>query len=181
MANVILLNKPYNVLCQFSDDQGRSTLRDFVDAPGYYPAGRLDRDSEGLVILTDDGKLQNRIASPDHATSKTYWVQVEGIPNDADLTPIRAGMLLKDGETLPARCKRIDQPYLLFPRQPPIRFRKTVADSWLEITLHEGRNRQLRRMCAAIGFPALRLIRYRVGSWTLDGIQPGEYRKLVAR
>ncbi|MBV1906192.1 MAG: pseudouridine synthase [Pseudomonadales bacterium] len=171
----LLFNKPFNVLCQFTDKQGRNTLKDYIKEPGIYPAGRLDFDSEGLVILTNNGRLQHKIAHPENKMSKTYWVQVEGRPSEADLKPIASGILLKDGLTQPAKCRLITPPYLLTPRDPPIRVRKNIPDSWLELTLSEGRNRQVRRMCAAIGFPALRLIRYRIGSWTLDGLAPGTY------
>ncbi len=139
-----------------------------------YVAGRLDRDSEGLLMLTDSAALQHKITEPQFKVSKTYWVQVEGTPNELDLRPLQEGIELKDGPTRPARVRRISEPPELWPRQPPIRTRKTVADSWLEITISEGRNRQVRRMCAAIGFPVLRLVRYRIGSWTIDGLAPGE-------
>lgn len=184
-AKLILFHKPYNVLCQFTaheeNNAGRETLGTYIKHPGYYPAGRLDRDSEGLVVLTNNGRLQHKISHPDNKMSKTYWVQVEGVPSEADLKPLCEGILLKDGLTLPAKCKLLTKPYLLTPRNPPIRVRKNIPDSWLELTLGEGRNRQVRRMCASIGFPVLRLIRYRVGSWTLDGLNPGELRKLAGR
>lgn len=175
MSRIILFNKPFNVLSQFTDKQGRATLADFIDVPNVYAAGRLDRDSEGLLVLTDSAALKHKITHPDHKVSKTYWVQVEGAPRDADLTPLRGGVLLKDGITRPAKVKLIQAPDDLWPRQPPIRVRRHIPDSWLSVTLTEGRNRQVRRMCAAIGFPVLRLIRYRVASWTLDGIAPGTY------
>lgn len=174
MSKIILFNKPFGVLTQFTDVEGRSTLADFISEKGVYAAGRLDRDSEGLLVLTDDGKLQNRIASPKHKMSKTYWVQVEGEPNEASIQVLRDGIVLKDGITKPAKIKRIAQPINLWKRDPPVRERKTVTDSWLEITIVEGRNRQLRRMTAAIGFPTLRLIRYRIGSWTIDGLANGQ-------
>lgn len=177
MARVILLNKPYGVLSQFTDARSpspRPTLSAYVDEPGFYPAGRLDRDSEGLLLLTDDGALQARIADPKHKLSKTYLVQVEGAPSEADLAPLCTGITLKDGPTRPAKARLIAPP-ALWPRDPPVRFRKTVPDSWVEITLTEGRNRQIRRMTAHIGFPTLRLIRWRIGNWTVDGLPPGRF------
>lgn len=174
---LILLNKPYDVLCQFTDGEGRQTLADLVPVKGVYPAGRLDRDSEGLVVLTDDGGLQARIADPRHKLAKVYLAQVEGVVTDAALARLRAGVALKDGPTLPAGAKGVAEPDWLWPRIPPIRVRKTVPDGWIELTLREGRNRQVRRMCAAVGLPCLRLIRWRVGDWTLDGLAPGEWRQ----
>ncbi|QGN55160.1 pseudouridine synthase [Novosphingobium sp. Gsoil 351] len=179
MARLILLNKPYGVLSQFTDARSptpRPTLSSFVDVHGVYPAGRLDADSEGLLLLTDDGRLQARIADPRFKLAKTYWVQVEGDPADADLSALREGVRLKDGMTLPAQAARIDPP-ALWPREPPVRFRKSVPDCWLELTIREGRNRQIRRMTAAVGLPTLRLVRRQVGAWTLDGLAPGEWRE----
>jgi len=180
MARVILLNKPYGVLSQFTDKgtEGtkRQTLSDFVHVPKVYPAGRLDRDSEGLLVLTDDGALQAKISNPRHKMEKTYWVQVEGEPDETALNSLRDGVTLKDGMTRPAKVRRIDEPESLWPRDPPVRFRKTVPDCWLELTIREGRNRQVRRMVAAVGAPCLRLIRYRVGTWTIYGIASGEWR-----
>ncbi len=175
MARLLLLNKPHDVLCQFTDGQGRRTLADFVDVPGVYPAGRLDRDSEGLVVLTDDGRLQQRIADPRFAKTKTYWVQVERIPDAAALAALRAGVVLKDGPTRPATVQRIDPP-ALWPRDPPVRVRKTVPDCWLALGITEGRNRQVRRMTAAVGHPTLRLVRVGVGPFSLDGLAPGAWR-----
>ncbi len=175
MSRIVLLNKPFNVLSQFSDDEGRAHLGDYVPVPRVYPAGRLDRDSEGLIVLTDNGTLQHKIANPDGKTSKTYWVQVEGAPTADDLAPLSQGILLKDGITLPVKWQLGIGDYDLWPRNPPIRVRRSIPDTWLTLTLEEGRNRQVRRMCAALGFPVLRLIRYRVGSWTLDGLESGAW------
>lgn len=177
MARLILFNKPYGVLSQFTDrgtETARATLSDYIDVPRVYPAGRLDRDSEGLLLLTDDGKLQARIADPKHKMAKTYLAQVEGEPDEASLERLRRGVRLKDGMTRPAEVERIEQPEL-WPRDPPIRVRKTVPDSWLRLTIREGRNRQVRRMTAAVGFPTLRLVRWRIGDWTVDGIPLGEW------
>lgn len=177
---LILFNKPFNVLSQFTDKgndgSDRQTLSDYIDVPKVYAAGRLDRDSEGLLLLTDDGKLQNRIASPKNKMPKTYWVQVEGIPDDAALTALRQGVNLKDGPTRPAKVRRLDEPQGLWPRTPPVRFRKSVPDCWIELTITEGRNRQVRRMTAAVGHPTLRLIRYSIGKWSINGLQTGTYR-----
>jgi 23S rRNA pseudouridine2457 synthase len=177
---LILFNKPYGVLCQFTDagtDGTRPTLSEFVDVPCVYPAGRLDLDSEGLLLLTDDGRLQARIADPKHKMPKTYLVQVEGEVTDAALAALRAGVRLKDGMTRPAAADRIASPEL-WPRDPPVRFRKTVTDGWISLTIHEGRNRQVRRMTAAVGHPTLRLVRWSVGDWTLEGLAPGDYRRV---
>ena len=177
MSRIILFNKPFQVLSQFTDEQGRATLADYLSAPGFKAAGRLDYDSEGLLLLTDDGALQQQIANPRHRRWKTYWVQVEGLVTDEALHRLSAGVQLRDGLTLPARAMRIDPP-ALWPRVPPVRARKTVPDSWLELGICEGRNRQVRRMTAAVGFPTLRLVRIRIGDWSVEGWQPGEYRQL---
>lgn len=176
MSRLILLNKPYGVICQFSADEKHPTLKDYVPVPGVYPAGRLDTDSEGLLILTDDGRLQHRITDPRHKLAKTYWVQVEGLPDEAALEKLRRGVDLGDFVTLPAAAQAMDEPRGLWPRNPPVRFRKAIPTSWISLTIREGKNRQVRRMTAAVGHPTLRLIRWSVGEWTLQGLAPGEWR-----
>jgi len=179
-ACVVLLNKPYGVLCQFTGDGTRPTLADFVPVKDVYPAGRLDADSEGLVVLTADGALQARIASPRGERAKVYWVQVEGTPDEPALAALRAGVRLNDGVTRPAAVRAIPEPPGLWPREPPIRVRRAIPTAWLEIGLTEGRNRQVRRMTAAVGLPTLRLVRHAVGPWTIDGLAPGAWREAPA-
>ncbi len=178
MSALILFNKPFRVMSQFSPSGDKRTLAEFIPVPGVYPAGRLDFDSEGLLILTDDGRWQHRIAHPKTKCPKTYWVQVEGDITDAALSQLRRGVTLKDGLTLPAEAEHMTEPESLWPRTPPVRFRQSIPTSWIRLTIREGRNRQVRRMTAAVGFPTLRLIRYAVGDWTLDGLPPGEWRRI---
>lgn len=180
MATLVLFNKPYGVLTQFTDSDGRPTLKDFIELPGVYAAGRLDADSEGLVVLTDDGALQASISHPRHKLEKVYWAQVEGIPDEAALAQLRTGLDLGDFVTCPCRARLIDEPAALWPRQPPIRYRAAIPTSWLEIMIAEGKNRQVRRMTAKIGHPTLRLVRWAVGEWTLAGLAPGKWRILEA-
>lgn len=176
---IILFNKPFNVLCQFTDKSGRKTLADFIKFKNVYPAGRLDYDSEGLVILTDDGKLQNKISDPENKIPKTYWVQVDGAINDEAIQQLEKGVLLNDGMTKPANAKIISEP-IIWKRFPPIRERKSITTSWIELTITEGRNRQVRRMTAKLGYPTLRLIRFSVGDWTLKNLQPGGYKLVLS-
>jgi len=185
MSRIVLFNKPFNVLSQFTDkgSEGstRETLSKYINIPDVYPAGRLDRDSEGLMVLTDDGQLQAQISNPRFKQRKTYFVQIEGEPSDETLAMLAKGIELKDGMTRPAEVSRIQTPPFLWERDPPIRVRKSIPDSWVSVTITEGRNRQVRRMTAAIGHPTLRLIRYSVGAWSLDGLQPGEMRLIETK
>ncbi|MDJ0699925.1 MAG: pseudouridine synthase [Woeseiaceae bacterium] len=174
----ILFNKPFRVLSQFRDSEGRATLAEFIDVPGVYPAGRLDYDSEGVLLLTDDGRLQARISQPRSKIPKTYLAQVEGMPSEDQLNRLRAGVQLKDGAARALSAVRMEEPAWLWPRNPPIRYRKNVCDSWIELVIDEGRNRQVRRMTAAVGLPTLRLVRVSVGPFSLDGLQPGQWRSL---
>lgn len=182
MSRLIRFNKPFDVLPQFTDsanaDSPRKTLSDYINCPGVYPAGRLDRDSEGLMLLTDTGRVQSWISDPKHKLPKTYWVQVEGVPDDAALQALRDGVTLKDGQTRPAKARLIKEPQNLWARVPPIRERKSVPDSWIELTITEGKNRQVRRMTAAVNHPTLRLIRYAIGTWTLDDLPQGSWQDL---
>lgn len=179
-GKVILFNKPYGVICQFTSDGIRPSLKAYLPQPDIYPAGRLDADSEGLVVLTDDGGLQHRVSDPRHKLVKTYWVEVEGIPNAAALGQLRAGVQVQDYKTRPAEVRASDAPLWLWPRVPPVRFRKTIPTSWLELRITEGRNRQVRHMTAAVGLPTLRLIRYQVGPWSVDGLLPGAWREITS-
>ncbi len=177
MSRIILFNKPYGVITQFSPHEKHPTLKDYVPVAGVYPAGRLDTDSEGLLILTDDGALQHRLSHPRFGKEKTYWVQVEGVPNEAALEALRRGMDLGDFVTRPAKVQLMEEPAGLWPRNPPIRVRQSIPTAWLELTIQEGKNRQVRRMTAKAGFPTLRLIRWRIGDWTLEGLAPGQWQE----
>ena len=178
MSKIILFNKPFNVLCQFTDNEGRATLADYIKEKNVYAAGRLDRDSEGLLILTDDGKLQNKITDPKHKLEKTYFAQVEGEASQKAIKQLQKGIKLKDGMTRPAKARIINEPEWLWPRTPPIRERKNIPTSWIELKISEGKNRQVRRMTAAVGFPTLRLIRERVGKWELGKLGQGKYKQI---
>jgi len=180
MSRLILLNKPFGVICQFSPSGQHPTLAGLVPVPGVYPAGRLDTDSEGLLVLTDDGRLQARIADPRHELEKGYWAQVEGTPEPAAVESLRGGVDLGDFVTRPARVAAIGEPHGLWPRDPPIRVRRAIPTAWLDIRIREGRNRQVRRMTARVGLPTLRLVRYQVGPWTLAGLLPGQWREVPA-
>lgn len=178
MPHLILFNKPYMVLCQFTSDGEEETLAHYIKHPGFYAAGRLDKNSEGLLILTNDGKLQHQLSHPRYNKSKYYWVEVEGIPTDLALEPLRQGLRINQTHFLPAQAKLIEEPTSLWPRIPPVRFRKHIQTHWLEIIIQEGKNHQIRKMTAAIGFPTLRLIRHRIDDWTLGDLKPGEYRSI---
>ena len=175
---LLLLNKPFGVICQFTREGDRKCLADYVRVPGVYPAGRLDADSEGLLALTDDGALQAAIADPRRKLEKVYWVQVEGLAGEAALERLRGGVALREGPTRPARARAIEEPAGLWPRDPPVRFRKAIPTSWIELALREGRNRQVRRMTAAVGLPTLRLLRHSIGPWSLEGLEPGAWREV---
>ena len=178
LSKILLFNKPYRVLCQFSPETGKQTLADFINVPNVYAAGRLDFESEGLLILTDNGRLQARITEPRHKQPKRYLAQVENIPTVKDIKRLAGGILLKDGKTGPAKVRMIDEPRWLWPRTPPIRYRQNIPTQWLELEISEGRNRQVRRMTAAIGHPTLRLVRSRIANWYIDDLQPGEWRQV---
>lgn len=178
MTRLIGFNKPYGVLSQFTPEGRWRGLKDFIELPGFYVAGRLDADSEGLLLLTNDGKLQARISDPRHKMEKTYWVQVEGEPDDAALAQLRQGVVLNDGPTRPARARRMDAPAGLWERDPPVRFRQSIPTSWIELVISEGRNRQVRRMTAAVGYPTLRLVRAAIGPYSLEGLGVGQWRAL---
>lgn len=175
--SLILLNKPYGVISQFSEHEKHVSLAEYITEKDFYPAGRLDHDSEGLLILTDEGKIQHCLSHPKHKQPKTYWVQVDGEITDLALSELKKGVTLKDGLTLPAKAKKIDEPHL-WPRDPPVRYRAEIPTSWCELTITEGKNRQVRRMTAAVGFPTLRLVRISIGDFTIDGLSPGEWRKI---
>ncbi len=176
MSQLIVFNKPYGVICQFSPHEKHESLAKYISIKDIYPAGRLDHDSEGLLLLTGDGKLQHKISDPKNKMEKTYWVQVDKEITDDAITQLKKGVMLKDGKTKPAQARIISEPESLWPRDPPVRFRKNIATSWLELTISEGRNRQVRRMTAAVGFPTLRLVRCKIGEWSLAGLQPGEIK-----
>jgi len=182
MSDLYLFNKPFGVITQFTELDGAQSLADFIPVPNIYPAGRLDKDSEGLLLLTNNGKLQHKISNPENKMEKTYWAQVEGIPDNVALESLRNGVKLKDGITLPAKARIIDETALsstLWPRNPPIRFRAKIPTTWLEIKIKQGKNRQVRRMTAAVGFPTLRLVRYAIGDWTVDNIELGQYKHIT--
>ncbi len=177
-SKLLLFNKPFRVLTRFTSDDGRPCLKDFIDAPGFYPAGRLDYDSEGLLLLTDDGQFQAQLSSPKFKTPKTYYAQVDGELSEEALSKLRRGVTLNDGPTLPAQAEAASEPEWLWPRDPPIRFRKNIPTNWLTLTIREGRNRQVRRMTAAVGLPTLRLIRWSVGEWSLQALNSGQSRRI---
>jgi len=180
-STLLQFNKPFQVLTKFTSDDGRPCLKDYIDTPDVYPAGRLDYDSEGLLLLTNDGQLQAQLSNPKYKAPKTYYAQVEGTIDEAAIMQLRRGITLNDGPTLPANADAAEEPEWLWPREPPIRFRKNIPTSWLKLTIHEGRNRQVRRMTAAVGFPTLRLIRWSIGQWNVTGLRPGESRAVLIR